>query len=104
MAKRKHPQVITANRLSDGMVVYLAADRSWTEHFHEAHAVALDEDLDPWLDHGAREIAARHVVDVYPFDVALDGTVPQALSARERIRAAGPTVRLDLGKQAEDQA
>ncbi len=102
MAPRKTTTVITANRLSDGEVVYLAADLSWVESLDAARVIGVEEDIAPLLDKGQADVAARLVVDVYPFPVATeDGTV-KAVSAREIIRALGPTVRRDLGKQAED--
>lgn len=105
MAPRRHPQAITANRLDDGEVVYYTAERGWSLDLGAARVIALDEDLEPWLSAAEADMTARVVVDVYPFDVAAttaDGTPDlAALSAREKIRAAGPTVRLDLGKQAD---
>ncbi len=101
MKARKAPEVITANRLLDGDVVYMTADLSWSDRFTDAHVIAPEDDMTPFLDKGAADIAARLVVDVYAFPVTLDGGVPQPISARETIRAAGPTIRLDLGKQAE---
>ncbi|MGF1456691.1 MAG: DUF2849 domain-containing protein [Alphaproteobacteria bacterium] len=103
MAPRKHPQVITANRLDDGEVVYFTPMRRWSLNLTEAQVLGLEDDLDTWLAAARADIERRMVVDVYPFDVVPgdDGLVA-ALSAREKIRALGPTVRLDLGKQAED--
>jgi hypothetical protein len=42
----------------------------------------------------------RIVVNPYLFDVRVDGAGVRPVEEREIIRAAGPTVRLDLGKQA----
>ena len=41
------------------------------------------------------------VVEPYLFEVTRDESGIRAASVRETIRQAGPTVRLDLGKQAE---
>jgi hypothetical protein len=41
------------------------------------------------------------VVEPYLFEVAKEADGIRAASVRETIRQAGPTVRLDLGKQAE---
>ncbi len=48
----------------------------------------------------AQAVKDQHVVNPYLFDVDVDGTTPKPISVREQIRATGPTVRLDLGKQA----
>jgi hypothetical protein len=47
------------------------------------------------------DIEARLVVGVYLMDASKDGGGVKPLRMREIIRAAGPSVRLDLGKQAE---
>ncbi len=103
MAPRKHPQIITANRLDDGEVVYYTSMRRWSLELADAQILGLDDDIDTWIAAARADIERLIVVDVYPFDVsqAEDGSII-ALSAREKIRALGPTVRLDLGKQAED--
>ncbi|MEJ0043091.1 MAG: DUF2849 domain-containing protein [Rhizomicrobium sp.] len=46
------------------------------------------------------DVKANEVVAIYLFDVKLDGGVIKPVKEREIIRAAGPTVRRDLGKQA----
>lgn len=93
-------KVLTANRLFDGEAVWLAADNSWAETLQAAY-IALDAAGEERLTaHGKASTARNEVVDVELIDVRLvDGAiVPVRL--RERIRAAGPTVRADLGKQA----
>lgn len=96
-------KVLTANRLIDGEAVWFAAD-GWQEMLQGAEVVA-DKDGEARLEAiGAAAFAADLVLDVTVIDVALvDGLiVPTRL--RERIRAAGPTNRNDLGKQARPQA
>jgi 2-keto-4-pentenoate hydratase len=86
------PNVVTANRLTDGVVVYLAADGVWTEEIANAR-VADDEAetkaLEAIADNAVRE---RIVVGPYPMPVALkdDGAI-DPISVRERIRAAHRT-------------
>lgn len=93
-------KVLTANRLIDGEAVWFSAADGWTETILSADVVA-DKVGEARLEAtGKAAYAANLVVDVEIIDVALvDGRpVPQRL--RERIRAAGPTNRRDLGKQA----
>jgi hypothetical protein len=97
-------EVITANRLTDGVVVFQTADGGWTEDFNRAVALA-----DPQLTAGAlkrakQDEASNVVVDPYAIEVEERNghLAPKAL--REAIRAAGPTIRRDLGKQALGQA
>lgn len=102
MAQNQRPQVITANLLHDGDVVYLGADGTWVTALDAAHVVEVGEDITPHLEIAERWVRDRVVVEPYPFDVerGADGEI-RPVSARETIRAAGPTVRLDLGKQAD---
>ena len=92
------PQVLTANRLKIGEVVYWGG-RGWVSRFDEAQ-VLPDEDAEAALTTAADWVLRGEVVAPYLFDVReKDGrTVP--VKEREIIRAAGPTVRTDLGKQA----
>ena len=93
-------KVVTANRLWDGLVVYLAADGSWSERLAEG-SVAADEAVQAELEARARAAAAAHlVVAPYLIEVRHEGGAVRPVQYREEIRARGPTVRPDLGKQA----
>ena len=85
------PSVVTANRLRDGIVVYLASDGSWIEEIDRARIAETEDELAALEARAAEDVKARKVVAVYPMDVALhEGTV-DPLSVRERIRAAHRT-------------
>lgn len=93
-------KVLTANRLIDGEAVWYAGRRGWIDRIEGAE-LAADSDAEERLSAiGAAANRRDEVVDVDLIDVELiDGTiVPTRL--RERIRAAGPTIHPDLGKQA----
>lgn len=94
-------KIITANRLLDGVVVYRSAAGDWVERFAEA-ARYQDAAAPAALAEAERDVLAV----VKPYLVALDA--PSEFTKRERvreaIRAAGPTVRPDLGKQAEGKS
>jgi Protein of unknown function (DUF2849) len=89
-------QVLTANRLSDGEVVYLAADGAWVESIAAAQVVTA-VDSDAALATGQAAERDLKIVHAYLFDITPDR---RPVKMREIIRAAGPTVRRDLGKQA----
>lgn len=95
-------QVLTANRLADGVVVYGRED-AWVERLEEAELLASKADAEARLTRAAKDFEARLVVEVYLFEVARDARGLRPTRVREAIRAAGPTVRADLGKQAEAQ-
>lgn len=97
-------KVLTANRLTDGEAVWYSEDGRWIETIVGAE-VARDKAAEERLEAIGKAAYANNVaLDVDLIDVQLvDGEiVPTRL--RERIRAAGPTNRLDLGKQARQPA
>ena len=85
------PSVITANRLTDGIVVYLAADGEWAEQIANARVADTEEEIKALEAEADEAVRERLVISVYPMPVVLkDGTV-DPLSVRERIRAAHRT-------------
>lgn len=94
-------QALTANRLSDGIVVYLTADNRWAESLQDAEVAEGKEASEALLARAAPSVAKNEVVEPYLFEVAREDGGIRAASVRETIRQAGPTVRRDLGKQAE---
>lgn len=86
------PSVITANRLTDGVVVYLAPGGEWPEDIAEASRGETEEEIKALEAEAEIAVRERIVVGVYPMPIALndDGTV-DPISVRERIRAAHRT-------------
>jgi Protein of unknown function (DUF2849) len=99
MAKVQPPQVLTANRLQTGDVLYWTGDQ-WTESFGQAEVLPNPDAAQAALKAAERFVTDRVVVAPYLFPVRIAGDGAQPLEERERIRAAGPTVRRDVGKQA----
>ena len=101
MAKPTHPQILMASDLRDGEVLFLSAE-GWVRDARAA-AVARDATEAAALEaRGKADVAANRVVDVYLADVAVDaGGAPEPLHYREKMRIKGPSVRRDLGKQAQ---
>jgi hypothetical protein len=85
------PSVVTANRLTDGIVVYLASDGGWTEDIGQARLAETEDEVKALEEAAAKDVAARKVVAVYPMDVAVRDGAVDPLSVRERIRAAHRT-------------
>ncbi|MCG6858126.1 MAG: DUF2849 domain-containing protein [Salaquimonas sp.] len=84
-------KIITANRLSDGAVVYLAAEGWLTEITHAAVLNAHDA-IEAGLAAAARAVANREIVDTAAIDVTVEDKGPVPVRLRERIRAFGPTI------------
>jgi hypothetical protein len=90
-------KAVTANRLSDGAVVWLGEDDRLVERFEQA-ALHTDEAAAAALS----RLAARTTVIASAYLIDADAAGPRGREAlRETIRRCGPTVRRDLGKQAE---
>jgi len=92
-------KAITGNRLSDGVVVYLADDDRWTQQLCAA-AQFSDEDAPSVL--AAAQTRVREITDAYLVDLKEDAAIDDRIFLRETIRSNGPTVRRDLGYQAEN--
>jgi len=101
MSTTEKGQLVTANRLRDGIAVFLTRTGAWSETIDEA-ALALEPQAAAALEARARESEkANFVTGSYLIDAERrDGRV-RAFHIRERMRTLGPTVRLDLGKQAD---
>jgi Protein of unknown function (DUF2849) len=86
------PVVVTANRLSDGAVIYRTAE-GWTTDLASAAVVTTAAAARELLDKAAAE--GVHAVDPYvaPVELSADGTIRPG-NLRERIRRMGPTIVL----------
>ena len=94
-------QLVTANRRRDGIAGFLTRGGDWSEVIDGA-VLALEPLAAAALEARARDDEKKTIVTgAYLVDAErLEGRV-RAAHIRERMRALGPTVRLDLGKQAE---
>lgn len=93
-------RALTANRLNDGRAVYLTQQGGWSEWLNEAALAGDEERAEAILARGRAEAAAARVVEPYLIEVVETDGLVAPLRYREAIRARGPSVRLDLGKQA----
>ncbi|MFW2391206.1 MAG: DUF2849 domain-containing protein [Alphaproteobacteria bacterium] len=86
------PSVVTANRLDDGIVVYLAPKAEWTEDIEKAERAETDDEVEALEAIAQKAERDRIVISVYPMPVEVkdDGTI-DPISVRERIRAAHRT-------------
>ena len=104
MSTAEKGQFITANRLRDGIAVFLTRSGHWSEVVDDA-ALAQEPQAIAALEARARDDEkATLVTGSYLVDGERREGRVRAAHIRERMRAQGPTVRLDLGKQAEGKA
>ena len=83
------PVLLTANRLTDGVVLWMAGDTSWTANRNEAVAFTA-AGLTVARDQAKADLANQRIISLY--EITIDGTGKH--SAREQIRAAkGPSIQ-----------
>ncbi len=85
-------QMIIANRLRDGLTVFLGAGNHWVDSIGQGLIARSADEASRLLD-AAQAAAACNVV-VNPYLIAIDegDRNPSPLEWREAIRAFGPTV------------
>lgn len=90
-------KILTGNDLASGDVIWWAGSAGWSRHV--ADAVDVGDNGDAL---GQTEEAARRVISAYVIAAEhSDGRIRPA-HIKDRIRAVGPTVRLDLGVSPAD--
>ena len=91
-------KILTGNDLKSGAVVWWDG-ANWSLHVNDAVDVG-----DAAAEILAREEAARRVNASYAIDAAHDDHGVRPAHIKERVRAVGPTVRLDLTINPADPA
>lgn len=94
-----HPQMLTANRLRDGDVIYWK-DGGWVLELAKAQIFADPAAADAALAAAQAFVTGNEVVAPYLFEVRTDKGALRPVKEREIIRGAGPSIRADTGKQA----
>ncbi len=98
----KSIQVITANRLLDGRVVFLTGADRWDERVDAAKVYADPVAAEAGVAVAQASAAAGEVVEPYAIAVSYQSGRIVPTSLRERIRAEGPTI--DAGSAAKSDA
>ncbi len=93
-------QMIIANRLIDGAVVFLTPQDGWSTAIDDGLVIGDDAEAVRVF-----EVAKEHertclVIDPNLIEVVVEGGRPRPLAIREAIRAFGPTVRTDVNDAA----
>lgn len=84
-------QVVTANRLIDGIVVYFTADDGWSPWISDARILDDEQTAEAALALARAAVGRNHVVDPYLIDVTQEAATIKPVRYRETIRAKGPT-------------
>jgi len=91
-------KALTGNRLADGEVVFWG-EAGWVERFPAARL--FDDEAGAETALAAARAQPTVIIDPYLIDVRLEGEAPVPVAFRERVRALGPTIHPDMGKQTE---
>ncbi len=97
-------KVLTANRLTDGIAVWLTAGGEWATSLQDALVARHAEAVAALEEIGKRAYAENKVVDVAVIDVKETDGILWPLRLRERIRAQGPTMAYAPGYAPADPA
>jgi len=84
-------QILTANRLADGAVVYLTPVGTWATDIRQSVVAREEKAASALLARGQKDVEAAVVVGAYLIAALEDADGPRAQSLREQIRAAGPS-------------
>jgi hypothetical protein len=98
MPREAFSQVVTAQDLLAGDVIYLAADDTWVRDLSEAEILTDEAVAQDRLISAARQTG--HVVGAYLADVHPGRNGPEPVHFREAFRATGPS-NYAHGKRAE---
>ena len=90
------PQMIIANRLRDGAIVFLAPNEGWEPAIAAGAVIDNDADATRLMAVAKQHEVQCQVIDPQLIDVELKDGKPRPTAIREAIRAFGPTVRTDL--------
>ena len=90
-------KIITANKVKNGAVVYLSADK-WSEHINDS-AISSSEKEEKKLEEKAKKsVETQVVIDPYLIEVIQKNGNIVPTRYRELIRAKGPTTDPKLKK------
>ena len=95
-------QIVTANRLRDGAVVYLTEHGAWSERVADGRLVEDDTAAESLLGTAQASVDARLVVEPYLIDVSREADGVRPLRYREAIRAFGPSTHPEFGRPAAE--
>lgn len=92
-------RIVTANRLRDGLVVYLTADGDWSGRIGDAAGAMNEAGAEELMTSAKRSAAECRVVDPYLVEVEITPDGRQPVRHRESMRVSGPTVQTELNRR-----
>ncbi|MGE0850555.1 MAG: DUF2849 domain-containing protein [Hyphomicrobiaceae bacterium] len=96
MSRNAEISVLTANRLSDGAVVFLDFEGAWSESFAEAVLARTPDEVRALQDRATYDAFHNVIVEPYLVEVCETEAGLTPVRYRERVRAGGPSVLDDV--------
>ena len=93
-------QIVIANRLRDGLVVFLGSEKQWVLQVQDCSPASDESQATALLSIAEAAEANQEIIGATLIEVEMREGVLTPIKMREAIRALGPTIRKDLGKQA----
>ena len=90
------PQMIIANRLIDGLVVFFAKAGQWDTAIAQGAVIEEDSEAARLLEVAKQDQTRCLVIDPNLIQVRVENGQVRPIEIREVIRAFGPTIRTDL--------
>ena len=85
-------KIITANRLRDGLAVFLSKDGQWVENIAAARLAHNAEEAAELQQLADQAQAENLITGAYLIAVAIEENGIRAISTREYIRSTGPSI------------
>jgi len=89
-------QMIIANRLTDGRVVFMDTRGVWVDSIQDGALLLNGSDSERLMALAQRSVGESRIVDPYLIEMTVDGAERRPAHIRECIRVRGPSVRTDL--------
>ena len=96
--------IISANRLTDGHVVYLSHNGRWSENIVDGRTAKNEEESTALLAEAQVSVTGGLVVDPYVVSISNDNGAFEPVRLRERIRQLGPKQSKALSQATQTRA
>ena len=97
-------QIISANRLTDGLVVYLGAYGEWVTDIAAATVFDTEEGREAAKAKAQHALTANFIIDPLVVDITDGGGARRATTLRNTIRAQGPTINFRTSSPTAESA
>ena len=86
-------QMIIANRLVDGRVVFMDADAAWVDSIEDGVLLESQAEIDRLMGKATQAVEDCVIVEPYLIEVVVENGARRPVESREAIRAFGPSAR-----------